>query len=138
MATPTVQRDLVLRWIEQLARLIARLLRGGAQADLAAAQDQVREAISALLGPLEPLVPRLEVSSAAELLADPDRIFGYAQLLELEGVIAGASGDPARAADARERAVALAREALARTPEPRPDWQGWVGERRGGPASDSG
>lgn len=124
-----MQRDLVLRWIEQIARLIARLLRGGTQADLAAARDQVREAVSGLLGPLEPLVPRLEVSSAADLLADPDRIFGYAQLLDLEAVIAGATGDPAGAADARERAQCFAREALARTLEPRPDWEAWVAER---------
>lgn len=124
-----MQRDLVLRWIEQIARLIARLLLGGTQADLAAARDQVREAVSGLLGPLEPLIPRLEVSSASDLLADPDRIFGYAQLLDLDAVIAGATGDPAGAADGRERARCFAHEALARTPEPRPDWVAWVAAR---------
>jgi hypothetical protein len=124
-----VQRDLVLRWIEQLGVLIRRLLHGKAAADLPAARDQVREATDALLGPLSPLVPRLEVESAAELLADPDRIFGYAQLLDLDSLIAGAVGDAAAQAEGRARALALAAEAVRRANEPRPSWESWISER---------
>jgi hypothetical protein len=74
-----MQRDLVLRWIEQLGILIRRLIEGKRHGDLSAAREQVYEATEALLGPLLPLIPR-PTSSAAQLLADPDRLFG-AQLL---------------------------------------------------------
>ncbi len=124
-----MQRDIVLRWIEQIARLVARLLRGGAAADLAAARDQVEEATAGLLGPLAELMPRLEAGSAAELLGDPDRIFGYAQLLDLDATIAAALGLPGAGRDQRERAVAFAREALRRRPEPTPEWESWIAAR---------
>jgi hypothetical protein len=124
-----MQRDLVLRWIEQLAQLIARLLRARSQPELLAARDQVAEATAGLLGPLTNLVPRLEVESAAELLADPDRIFGYARLLDLEGAIAEALGDSTGAADARARALGFARLALQRSRDPMPEWEAWIAAR---------
>ncbi len=124
-----MQRDLVLRWIEQLGRLVARLLGQGGKAELAVARDQVAEATINLLGPLATLVPRLESGSAAELLADPDRIFGYAQLLDLDAAISTGMGETAAAAESRRRAVEFARAAVARSPEPRAEWERWVGER---------
>jgi len=124
-----VQRDLVLRWIEQLGRLVARLVGAGGKAELASARDQVSEATISLLGPLAMLVPRLETESAAELLADPDRIFGYAQLLDLDAAISRGMGEADAAADSSRRAVEFARAALARSQEPRPDWERWIHER---------
>jgi len=125
-----MQRDLVLRWIEQLGRLVARLVGAGGTAELAVARDQVAEATINLLGPLATLVPRLETESAAELLADPDRIFGYAQLLDLDASVSAGLGEPASEAESRRRALEFATAALARTPEPRPDWERWITERR--------
>lgn len=124
-----MQRDLVLRWIEQLGRLVARLVGLGGKAELAAARDQVTEATLSLLGPLSLLVPRLESASAAELLADPDRIFGYAQLLDLDGAISEAMGERDAALESRRRALEYAREAIRRLDEPRQEWEQWVGER---------
>lgn len=121
------QRDVVLRWIEQLARLVARLLGRGTPGDLAEARQQVEEAAAALLGPLALLVPQLDAASAAELVSDPDRIFVYAQLLDLEAAVAEARGEAFGAL--RERAVAFAAEAITRAPEPRPDWSDWVEAR---------
>jgi hypothetical protein len=126
-----LQRDLVLRWIEQLGRLVARLVGLGGKAELAAARDQVTEATINLLGPLSMLVPRLETASAAELLADPDRIFGYAQLLDLDGAISQAIGEEEAAADSRRRALEFAREAVTRASEPRKEWEHWIAERAG-------
>ena len=126
-----MQRDLVLRWIEQLGRLVARLVGLGGKAELGAARDQVAEATINLLGPLSLLVPRLETSSAAELLADPDRIFGYAQLLELDGTISEGMGEKDAATESRRRALEFAREAVTRSSEPRPDWERWITERVG-------
>jgi hypothetical protein len=124
-----MQRDLVLRWIEQLGRLVARLVGLGGKAELAVARDQVAEATINLLGPLSLLVPRLETASAAELLADPDRIFGYAQLLDLNGTISDAMGEQNAAAESRRRALEFAREAVARLTEPRQEWEQWITQR---------
>lgn len=126
-----MQRDLVLRWIEQLGRLVARLVGLGGKAELASARDQVAEATINLLGPLSLLVPRLETTSAAELLADPDRIFGYAQLLDLDGAISEGMGERDAAVDSRRRALEFAREAVARLTEPRKEWEQWIAERVG-------
>jgi hypothetical protein len=126
-----MQRDLVLRWIEQLGRLVARLVGLGGKAELGAARDQVAEATINLLGPLSLLVPRLETSSAAELLADPDRIFGYAQLLDLDGTISEAMGEKDAAAESRRRALEFAREAVTRSAEPRREWEQWIAGRVG-------
>ncbi len=125
-----MQRDLVLRWIEQLGRLVARLLGQGGKAELAVARDQVAEATLGFLGPLATLVPRLETGSAADLLVDPDRIFGYAQLLDLDGVISEALGDAAGAAESRRRALEFAKAALARSSEPAPGMQQWIRSRQ--------
>jgi hypothetical protein len=119
------QRDLVLRWIEQVGRVVARLLHGRGGGDLELAGEQVQDAIGLLLGPLAALLPRLEPASAAELLADPERIFGYARLLALQAAVEQAAGRPA-AGHSRDRALALAREALRRSGEPRPEWESWV------------
>ena len=128
-----MQRDMVLRWIEQLGVLIRRLIQGKQTSDFPAAREQVRQATEAMLGPLLQLVPRLEVESAADLLADPDRIFGYAQLLDLEGVLAGVMGDSAAGDESRTRALAFAGEAVSRAPERQAAWEAWI-ESRSGPA----
>lgn len=123
------QRDIVLRWIEQVARLVARLLGRGSPGDLAAAREQVDEAIATLLGALAPILPRLEAASAAELLQDPERTFAYAQLLDLDAAILQAAGEPGAAEARRSRAVALARAALARSGGDRPHWVEWLAAR---------
>ena len=123
------QRDTVLRWIEQLGKLVARLLHGGATGGFEAAREQIAAATAALLGPLALLAPRLGPASAAELLRDPHRIFGWAQLLDLDAAVLGAEGKAADAAALRERAVELAREAVHRADPPRPEWEAWIADR---------
>lgn len=125
------QRDVVLRWIEQLGRLIARLLGRGSAGDLVAAREQVDAAVTTLLGPLAALLPRVDAPSAAELIRDPERLFAYAQLLDLDGAILEAGGDPGTARERRARAVALAEAALARDGGERPEWREWLGFRSG-------
>ena len=123
------QRDVVLRWIEQLGRLVARLLGRASAGDLATARQQVDDAVGTLLGPLSTVLPHLEAGSAADLLQDPERIFAYARLIDLEAAILQASGDLPGADDRRSRAAALAREAVARETEERPDWDEWIATR---------
>jgi hypothetical protein len=127
------QRDIVLGWIAQLGRLVARLLGRGSAGDLATARDQVDEAVVSLLGPLAQILPQLEADSAAELLSDPDRIFAYAQLLDLDAAIREAAGEPEAAAEGRARAVALAKAAAALAGGDRTPWTEWIAARAGAP-----
>jgi hypothetical protein len=119
------QRDVLLRWIEQVARVIERLLHGPGPVDLELARDQIEAAIAQHLGPLQAVLPRLDLPSAAGLLHDPDRIYGYAQLLALLSAVEQAANAPA-AAGTRVRAIALAREALTRCSSPPEEWRRWV------------
>jgi hypothetical protein len=105
------QRDVMLRWIEQIALVVRRMLLGPGPPDLTAARMQVEDAMRELLGPLALLVPRLEVPSAAELLHDPERMLGLALLLDLEASIAEAEGETVAAAHSRERAAGFRAEA---------------------------
>jgi hypothetical protein len=121
------QRDVVLRWIEQLGLVVARLLHGPGQADLALLEDQVRSAIAQLLGPLSETIPRLDTSSAAGLLHDPERIYGYARLLGLLAAIEQAGGTPTFG-ETRRRAEAMAKEAVDRSAAPPAEWKAWIEE----------
>ena len=129
------QRDVVLRWIEQLAKVVARLIHGPGPIDLALAEDQVQDGLAQHLGPLASVVPRLDAESATGLLHDPERIFGYAQLLSLLAAVRHAGGDPA-ATDIHARAIAFARVALVRARERQPAWENWVAQAERWPAAD--
>jgi hypothetical protein len=121
-----MQRDLVLRWLEQIAALIARLLRRDPDADLPLVEQRLADAEEQLLGPVRLLVERLPPETAAELLADPFRIHGYAQLLAFRSAIARHGGNALLAGDLGRRAHALGREAVRRA-EPVPsDWIRWL------------
>ncbi len=122
-----MQRDLVLRWLEQIRALVARLLRGdpGAQIDMVDAQ--IDAAIGQLLGSNEALFERLEPESAAAILGDPTRIYGYAQLIALRSAVLGArGGSPAAVAALNTRALQLARVAIQKVDPVPPDWTEWA------------
>lgn len=121
------QRDVLLRWIEEIARVVARLLHGPGPIDFDLAADQVEAALEQHLGAVAPLIARLDVPSGATLLRDPDRIFGYARLLALLGAVRHAQGRP-DAVTTHRRALAFAREAISRDPDPPSDWRDWLTE----------
>ena len=101
------QRDVVLRWIEQIARVIRRMLAGPGPQDVELARQHVAEAMTQHLGSLARVVPRLDVASAANLLRDPDRILGLALLLDLQASVEEAAGEPETAVLTRARAAAF-------------------------------
>lgn len=121
------QRDAVLRWIEQIAKVVARLLLGPGPGDFDLAAAQVEAAIAQHVGSLALLLPQLDVRSGAGLLNEPERIFGYAQLLSLLGAVQHARGE-SQALATHSRAVGFAREALARTLEAPAAWHEWLAE----------
>jgi hypothetical protein len=121
-----VQRDIVLRWIAQLSALIARILRRDSTLSLELARQYLEDAEAQVLGALSGLVPRLDAESAARLLEDPNRIYGYAQTLALRSALAGAAGAQAEADALAARAAAMGRAALARLSSPPEQWVEWV------------
>lgn len=122
---------MVMRWIEQLGRLVARLLGTGDPRDLTAAREEVEAALGRLLAGLALVVPRLEPGAAGDILHDPDRLFAYAQLLALKAAILRAEDDPAEADVHAARAIAFASEAVRRSREPMPAWERWLDAARG-------
>lgn len=126
------QRDLVLRWIEQIARLVARLAHGSGTPteEIIEARAQITELVRGLLGGVAPLVPRMAVSSAAALLPDAERLWQYAQLLDLDAALLAALGEGDEAARQRARAVAFGAIAASRVPETPAEWREWLAVRR--------
>jgi hypothetical protein len=102
-----MQRDVVLRWIEQIVATVRRMLLGPEAVDPAMAMPIIDEAIHQLLGPLALLVPRLDVPSAAALLRDSERILGLARLLELKAMALKAGSQAEAAAETLARAQAF-------------------------------
>ena len=122
-----MQRDLVLRWLEQLSLLIRRLLYGPGPVDIELAEQHLEEAMQQHLGPLALLIPRLDPVSAANLLHDPDRVFGYARLLGLKALILESRKD-AGAGAVLERARAMGEIAVARADPAPQEWREWVSQ----------
>jgi hypothetical protein len=125
------QRDLVLRWIEAIAQLVARAMHGGQTPaeELSRAREKIAELTGGLLGGVSGLVPRMAVESAAALIPDPDRLWQYAELLDLDGAVLEALGDDVGCARARARALGFARIAAGRVTKVPPDWEKWLAVR---------
>lgn len=121
-----MQRDLVLRWLEQLRLVIARILRGERDAGTELVEIELDQAIEQLLGGSAALVDRLDAASAASLLTDPTRIFGYAEALALKSALVRARGSAEPAAILARRALDLGREAVRREPLPPKEWTDWI------------
>jgi hypothetical protein len=102
------ERDHILRLIAAAAAIIRRLrerLAGGA-----APEEIVRESHTAqgeLLGTYATLLGALDPSSAATLLADPDRVMAWAELLHVEAAAMRAAGRSVEAGALDRRADAL-------------------------------
>ena len=120
------QRDLMLGWIEDVTRAVGQLLGGPDGPKVPDAAARVEAALAQHLAGLAPLLPQLDVASAAALLHEPERLFGYAQLLALQADVR--QRENVDVEELRMRAVALARVALARAPEPPASWREWIAE----------
>lgn len=121
----------MLGWIEQVAHRVEELLHGPGAPDLDQASDRVDAALEQHLGNLGPLIPQLDVGSAATLLNDPERIFGYAELLSARAAVDLARGDD-DASQMYARALGFAQLALARATDPPASWRDWIVELEAG------
>lgn len=105
-----MQRDVVLRWIEQIVATVRRMLLGPSAVDPAVVDRMIDDAIGKLLGPLTLVVSQLDVPSVVTLLRDPERIAGLARLLELKAAVLDRMGKPDEADALRVRAAQLTDE----------------------------
>ena len=106
-----LRRDLIVRMIQDMARVLARLLGLRAKGLLPEAVAEVEVATKGLLGLDLRLVEVLDPAVLATQLGDPDRIAVLARLAQARGELAGDAGDPAAAASWSLKAVELWLEA---------------------------
>ena len=118
-----MQRDLVLRWLEQIRALLARLILKDPDASAELLEQQIDAALGQVIGTSSDLIDRLDPPAAAALLADPFRIYGYAELLTFKaGVLEARGGDPDRCQAMTGRGLALMKLALQRADPVPADW----------------
>jgi hypothetical protein len=120
MLTSTEKKDAILRMIEQIRQMMARLMERGR--DGGGVDDALREtnaAAAGLLGPLASVAPRLDSATAAHMVADADALGGWAELTAFEAGLHRQAGNEGAGRAAARRALELALEAHLRTPADR-------------------
>lgn len=112
-----VQRDYILRLMEQVAQAIARLLKRRSDGDLAGARREAHQAITELLGPGGSMAVMADSRTAANLVSDPRRLRLWCRLLDEDRQLLQLMARPAEAAALDRRIVELLLEAWTREPE---------------------
>jgi hypothetical protein len=105
----TQRQDYLLRMLQQAAEVLKRLremLTASAESGIEVRQ-QARSAVEELLGDQSSLLTRLDAETAAQLLANADRVRLWADLVALEADACDATGDAATGTTLRARAMAL-------------------------------
>jgi hypothetical protein len=121
-----IQRDYIERLIEQCADALRRMLHLREIGRVDEALQLLGDTVERLLGPLRPMVERLEASSAVAVAgrSQLDRLRMYAALVGEEALIHHSRGDSARAYLSGRRALELyAAISLAGTPPDESDRQ---------------
>jgi hypothetical protein len=112
--------DYLMRMIEQLAAVIARMTGLSRGKNYAAALDEAEKGWD-LLGVPRDLVTVLDGPTLAELLATPEKMRGAADLLIAEAEALTGKGDPVHGAICYRRGFELYLEARAISPLPSDD-----------------
>jgi hypothetical protein len=105
------QRDLILRMIQQLAEVLARVAGLRRQGRIDEAAELLKRTSDGLFGPLWATLERLEASSAASLLGSREKISAYASLLQHQADLDETRGDVWKARNGFRRALELHLEA---------------------------
>jgi len=102
-----VQRDYVERMIEQVAQAIGEIAQLVRTRQFDPALIIVRKTCNVVLGPLQPVLERLDAASVVDLLGayESDRLRMYAALLTEEGTIHELRGEAALAQQCYGRAL---------------------------------
>jgi hypothetical protein len=104
-----VQRDYIVRLIEQFAQAIAQIVAAVRAGDFDLALITVSRTRDLVLGNLGPVMERLDATSVVDLFGkhDIDRVRMYAALLAEEGTIRELRGEAPRAQHCFRRALDL-------------------------------
>lgn len=104
-----IRRDYIERLVEQAAQAIAQVLELVGAGHFDPALQLIRRTSATVLGPLWPLIDRLDPASAVELAGryEIDRVRIYAALIGEEGLIHQARDRGAEAAHCARRALEL-------------------------------
>jgi hypothetical protein len=104
-----VQRDYIERMIEEAARAIAQILQLVRAGDLDLALILIGKTCDVVLGPMRPVLERVDAASAVDLVGryELDCLRMYAVLLGEEGAIHEARGQPARSENCYRHALEL-------------------------------
>lgn len=103
------QDDYLLRMIQQLGRALARIremLLGGTSTG-AAVRVEIAATAATLFGRDSAMLERLDAESAVRLIASPERVALWGQLLDAEAESWDREGGSERASACRARATAL-------------------------------
>jgi hypothetical protein len=113
-----VQRDYILRLLEQAAAVVRRLreLLLGGTAEPAAIVEEARAAQAALFGDTWMLLQRVDVATATGLIRDARQLSVWADLLRVEAEANRSLGDTARADQLEARAAGIAAAAARMKP----------------------
>jgi len=121
MLSSREEKDYILRMIQQIRRMVAALMGKKLYGDLGSALQVARTAQGMLLGPLADIAPRLDSVTAAHMVADPDILELWAEVVAEESDVHRRLGDETAARAAEKRALELALEAHLRTTVDRPE-----------------
>lgn len=112
-----VQRDFILRMLEQIAAAVARVTQLKSTGDLVGARQEVRRATMELLGPASAMAMMVDTRTAANLVSDPRRLRLWARLLEEDSALLREMHHDREAAATDLRIVQLLLESWQREPE---------------------
>jgi hypothetical protein len=101
------ERDFILRMIQQLALLLARVLRLKLENQLEAAERLLVEGYGSLFGVDPKFFALMDAKTAAAALGHSRKVTAFAQLLGEQADLARRKGEPARARELAQRALAL-------------------------------
>lgn len=106
-----VRQDHLLRMIEQAFDVVRRIRRRRQDGDPAAAVRDADAAIDALLGPAAGVAARLDPSTAAQLIRNPEQVALWARIVAEKADALREAGDDPAARAAGRRGLELALEA---------------------------
>ena len=113
-----VQRDYILRLLEEAAAVLRRLreLLAAGYSKPAVIVDEARAAQSALFGDMWAMLQRVDVATATALIRDKRQLTLYADLMRVEAQANRSLGDDDRAEYLEARAAGIAAGAAGITP----------------------
>lgn len=130
MPVSSTEKDYILRMIQQVMQMVARLMGRKKDGDLQGALDEARAATGQLLGPMADVAPRVDSVTAGHMVGDPDVLAAWARVVAEEADVHRLMGDAAGAAARERRALELALEAFLRFVKPTPEVLALIGELR--------